>query len=84
MKKTYIAFGVNNEPVAVIMAIDKKDAEIALAGMNEPAKHIEEIDPSTVIGVHGVVFLLTSTKANSRDFSHRVGGVDFRIWKRGL
>jgi len=84
VKKTYIAIDVNDNPVAVIMALEKKDAEIALAGLNEPIKLIEEIDPSSDIGINGVVFLLTSTKANSREFSHRVGGVDFRIWKRGI
>lgn len=85
MSNIYIAYNHSNQPIAIFIGKDKKDIEIALAGMKEPIKHIEEIDPnSTDITSQNIIFLLTSTSMNSRDFSHRIGGVDFREWKRGI
>lgn len=85
MAKLFIAFNFQNEPISVLLAQNKEQADIAWAGMKESPHHVEEIDPANNnIGVHGLAFILTSTEANSRNFSHRVGGVDFRIWKRGL
>lgn len=80
----YIAY-YDKDPAAVILADSRKDADIAFASMGFVGISVEEIDPNAKnIGTHGVCFLLTSISANSRDFSHRIGGVDFRIWTRGL
>lgn len=85
MKKIYISTSANGEPTAVIMAEEIRDARIALMSMKADAHAIEEIDPLAMNNdTTPVVFLLTSTEANSLNFSHRLGGVDFRIWKRGL
>lgn len=84
MKKIYISTSANGEPTAVIMAEEIRDARIALMSMKADAHAIEEIDPLSMSNDTPVVFLLTSTEANSLNFSHRLGGVDFRIWKRGL
>jgi len=84
MKKVYIATSFDDEPLAVLLADSKEKADIAFTSMQLPYDHAEEIDPSEVQGMHGVCYLLTSTPYNSRDYSHRTGGVDFRKWKRGL
>ena len=80
----YIAKDFDNNPIGVLLADDKNKAEIAFYAMGEVPKTIEEIDPNDNLGVAGVAFLLTSTKMNSSDFSHRISGIDFRQWKRGL
>ena len=80
----YIAKDFENNPICVLLADDKDKAAIAFYAMGETPKDIEEIDPSLNIGVAGVAFLLTSTQMNSRDFDHRISGIDFRKWKRGL
>jgi len=84
MGNTYIAYDVNNKPTAVLMAKSSRDAKIALAHMKTEAHRIEEIDPDYVLVNNEVVFLLTSTENNSNDYSHRIGGVSFRDWKRGI
>ena len=85
MKKIYIAKTKTDEPASVILADNKHDASIAFSAMKIGTHEVEEIDPSSpVIATIPVIFLLTSIEANSRDFSHRIGGVDFRVWKRGL
>jgi len=81
----YIAYNYNNEPLGVLLSDSKEKAEIAWAGMGTPVHHVEEIDPKTAKGIHGVIFLLTTQEANSRrDYGHRLEGVNFNIWKRGL
>lgn len=82
--KIYIGTDFDGTPTGVLLADSREKAEIAWSAMNDLPYSIEEIDPGTVTGIHGLVFLLTSQKCNSRtDFSHRQSGVDFRIWKRG-
>lgn len=80
----YIGYDVDNTPTVIISANSRRDAEIALYSTGEKPHHIEELDLKSDSGINGVVFLLSSVKANSRDFSHRIGGVDFRIWRRGI
>lgn len=82
----YIAYDSSGSPIGVLMSESQEKAEIAWAGMGAQVHNVEEIDPNnTTGGVHGVIFLLTSTKCNSNaDFGHRLGGVDFYQWKRGL
>ena len=80
----YVAFNPDGEPTSVLLAEDRKSADIAWAGMKECPHSVEEIDPTSKdIGVHGVAFLLTSKLKNSYDVNKR-GGWDFRVWKRGL
>lgn len=80
----YIAYNYEDEPISVLLADNKEKAHIAWAGMNDQPHRVEEIDPDSDLGVYGVAFLLTSQKVSSHDYSHRVGGFDFRQWKRGL
>lgn len=83
--KIYVGMEYDGTPIGVLLADSQDKAAIAWAAMNDIPHSIEEIDPQNVIGTHGCVFLLTSTKCNSHtDFSHRSGGVDFRLWKRGV
>ena len=83
--KIYIGYDFEKSPIGVLLSDSKEKAEIAWAAMGETPHTIEEIDPNTVNGVSGLVFLLTTVKTNSRtDYSHRPAGVDFRIWRRGL
>jgi len=82
--KIYIGYDHNEAPMGVLLSDSKEKAEIAWAAMRDIPHSIEEIDPETVPEINGLVFLLTSTKCNSkRDFGHRIDGVDFRLWKRG-
>jgi len=81
----YIGFDVNGKPTSVLLAKNREQADIAWAGMNDSPHNVEVIDPNNEdIGVHGLTFLLTSTIRHSRDLSHRVGGFEFRHWKRGI
>ena len=57
---------------------------IAFYAMGASPHSVGEIDPQTARGVSGVCFLLTSPEVNSRDYEHRIGGFNFRHWKRGL
>lgn len=82
--KLYVGYDVEGDPTSVLIAEDRMRADIAWAGMNEIPHKVEELDCNNMKGVHGLVFLLTSTKMNSGELSHRLGGVDFRQWKRGL
>ena len=77
----YIGFDFSGNPLSVLLADSSEKADIAWAGMNDIPHHIEEIDPTRDdLGIHGVVFLLTSKKINTRDCRD----VEFRDWKRGL
>ena len=81
----YIAFDYNNNPLGVLLSDDASKARIAFHAMGETPHRMEEVDPTTAQGLEGVVFLLTSKACNSRrDYGHRINGVDFRDWKRGL
>ena len=83
--KIYIGMDFENKPISVLLSESREKADIAWAGMQDTPHSVEEIDPAdNSSGVHGVVFLLTSMKRNSNQSSHRVGGVDYRQWKRGL
>ena len=83
--KIYIGFDYDKTPMGVLLADSQDKAEIAWAAMADTPHTIEEIDPSIAKGVNGLVFLLTSTKVNSRtDFGYRDFGVDFRLWHRGV
>ena len=84
--KIFIGKDFNGDPISVLLAENVEKAYIAWAGMNDTPHSHEEIDPNDDSnGVYGVVFLLTSTKMNSRDFSHRgYEGIDFRKWHRGV
>ncbi len=85
MKNIYIASNTKGDPISVVIAKHRDDACIAFTAMKIGAFTIEEIDlESDIINLTPVIFLLTSIEANSRDFEHRIGGVDFRIWRRGL
>jgi len=85
MGNVFITYDVNDEPTNVILADCKRDVELALTFAKADCHRIEEIDLNKVETHNNLVFLLTSTKANSRtDFGHRSFGVDFRIWKRGI
>ena len=79
----FIAKDHTGEPTAVVLADHVDKANIAFAALEAPAHSVEEIDPNTTTGIGGLVFLLTSHKVNSNDFSHRIGGFSFRKWKRG-
>ena len=80
-KKIYISHNTKREPTAVVAADSIREAYIALAHMKNEAATIEEVDMNDD---KAIIFLLTSVETNSREFSHRPGGVDFRIWKRGI
>jgi hypothetical protein len=80
----YIGKDFEGKPISVLLADSREKADIAWAGMQDTPHSVEEIDPTDdSVGVHGVVFLLTSIKRNSNQ-SSRVGGIDYRQWKRGL
>jgi hypothetical protein len=80
----FIGFDFESVPIGVLLSDSREKAEIAWAAMGEMPCYVEEIDPNTAQGINGLVFLLTTIKANSRtDYSHRPFGVDFRIWRRG-
>ena len=85
--KIYIGKDYEGNPISVLLAESREKADIAWAGMKDTPHNVEEIDPNdTSVGVHGLVFLLTSTLHNSKDYpsSHRLEGVNFSKWKRGL
>lgn len=82
--KIFIGYDQNSNPISILMADSREKADIAWMGMNDSPVSVEEIDPQDDLGIHGIVFVLTSIEANSRsDYGHRANGVDFRIWKRG-
>ena len=59
----YIAYSFDNKPISVLLADSQEKAEIAWAGMKLHHNRVEEINPTdTFGGVHGVIFLLTSTE----------------------
>ena len=62
--KIYIGKDYNGDPMSVLLAESRRDADIAWAGMDDTPHEVEEIDPMNLdgLGVHGVVFLLTSSK----------------------
>jgi hypothetical protein len=77
MSKIYIGYTHNDEPTGVLLSKNQEQAEIVWAAMNDMPHRIEEIDPNEEnLGLHGVVFLLTS-------FERREDGKNFREWKRG-
>ena len=83
--KIYVSKKHTGEPTAVILAPNRQMAEVSFQAMGAEAHTVEEIDPNADnLGVHGVVFLLTSSERSSHDYSHIVGGWTFRQWKRGL
>lgn len=81
--KVFVGLDFEGKPISVLLADSAEKAHIAWAGMKDTPHSVEEIDPlDEDLGVHGVVFLLTSKK-------RRVGGfgsnsVDYREFKRGL
>jgi hypothetical protein len=82
--KIYIGKDFNGKPISVLLADNIEKAHIAWAGMKDTPHSVEEIDPNNKdIGIYGVVFLLSSVKRNSKNFSSR-DGIDFREWKRGV
>lgn len=82
--KIYIGKDFDGSPISVLLADSREKADIAWMGMKDTPHSVEEIDPNDAeLGMHGVAFLLTSIKRNS-NHSSRVGGVEYRQWKRGL
>ena len=82
-KKIYIASDITGTPIGVLLSDTKEKADLSWAAMGLAVYSVEEIDPSDDdLGMHGVVFLLTTEEHNSRDYSHRTDGVDFHVWKR--
>ena len=52
-----------NKPISVLLADSKEKAKIAWAGMKLHYNSVEEINPTdTFGGIHGVIFLLTSSE----------------------
>ncbi len=81
MKNIYIGFDYKGNPIGVILSDSKEKAEIAWSAMGDIPHSIEEINPSSIEGVHGVVFLLSSEeRAFPRD--PKIGS-RYRVWKRG-
>ena len=83
----FIASDFDGNPISVLLAKTREQADIAWAGMKDMPHSVEEIDPENDdIGVHGLVFLLTSEEIESRDLpvSRQSKGLTFRKWKRGL
>ncbi len=82
--KLYIGYDYNNNPLSVLLADNEDKAHIAWAGMNDIPHHIEEIDPNqSDIGIHGVVFVLSSDeKRIYKSFSNE--DIIYRKFKRGL
>jgi len=80
--KIFIGTNYEGAPTGVLLADSIEKAHIAWAGMKDTPHHIEEIDPSSNnLGIHGVVFLLTSVEEEvliDRKFTK------IRKWKRGL
>lgn len=83
MSKIYIGFNYKHEPISLLLAKNREQADIAWAGMSDTPHSIEEIDPDNEdIGIHGLAFILTSVEkkvvnCSSKEFI-------FRKWKRGL
>jgi len=85
MLKIYIGYDFEDNPTSVLLARNKKSADIAWAGMNNMPHHIEEIDPSDKsIGIHGTVFLLTSKERRLTSYGASLEDYYYREFKRGL
>lgn len=81
--KIYIATNNEKTPVGVVLAASKEFAEVAFTALRCECHNIEEIDPNST-DLPNVVYLLTSSKVNTRDYSHRSVGTDLILMKRGL
>lgn len=80
----YIGYDHEKKPISVLLAQNREQADIAWAAMRDIPHSVEEIDPTqNNIGVHGLVFLLTSTERNTSEYRHSMEGAKFRDWKRG-
>lgn len=83
--KIYIGFDLEKRPMGVLLSDSKEKAEIAWTAMEGMPHSIEEIDPATAGGVNGLVFLLTTTKVDTRSsYEHRDSDAIFRVWHRGI
>lgn len=85
-KKIYIGYAScsGGEPVGVLLADSKEKAELVFHSTGEPVDAVEEIDPDTELGIHGVVFLLTSKEKTVDRYSYAGSTITYRQWKRGL
>lgn len=80
MSKIYIGLDFEGNPISVLLAKNREQADIAWAGMLDMPHHVEEIDPTQDnIGIHGLAFLLTSEEKET-SYENR----KYRKWKRGL
>lgn len=77
MRKIYIASNYRSEPIAVVLAENKQQAEAFFLGLNQNFASTEEIDPQNSPNLSGLTVLFTSTEK-------QVHNKTVRVFKRGL
>jgi len=82
-RKIYIGYGNNSDPIWVIIAKNREQAETVGASMKEISYSIEEIDLDEAEGVQGLVILLTSHEKEAINKYGLPANFKYRQWKRG-
>jgi len=78
--KIFIGYDYNKTILSVLLAENIEKANLVWMGMGESPHEVEEIDPNEKnIGMHGVLFLITSEEGFLQNSDSR----KIRTYKRG-